>query len=244
MKKKIFVFCYSYQKKNLDDLFKLINLISNTYDITFTLVDQSSINKDNKYKNNKFILNYIHVPWDSISSPIEYKKYFLATSKFDYYLQIGDSVDFTIENLSSMLLFLDQNNNSILTHIEDSNEDFLISKSISRSFILGTKLSAARIKFPTFAKYNGEQEYIFYHAIKDGLTVYGVSSKIVTDKTIDLNKVDYVPFYLNHNYNAIAEELGLKKNKYEYNDVSYNIRKSKFDNILGERYINKTKIID
>lgn len=244
MKKNIFIFCYSYQKKNLDDLFKLINLISRSYSVTFALVDQSSINKDSKYKNNKFILNYIHIPWDSISSPIEYKKYFLSISKFDYYLQIGDSVDFTIESLSMMLSFLDQNNNSLLTYIEESNQEFLTCKVINRNFILGSKPCAAKIKFPTFAKYNGEQEYIFHHAIKDGLTVYGVSSKMVTDKTIDLNKLDYVPFYLNHNYNAIAKELGLKTNKYEYNDVSYNIRKSKFDNILGERYINKTKIID
>jgi hypothetical protein len=244
MKKNIGVFCYSYQKKNLDELFSLVEKISNNYNVMLTVIDQSSINKEDKYKPNRFFLNYIHIPWDSISSPIEYKKHFILTSKFDYYLQIGDQTKIDIEHLNNLILFLDKNESCLLTQSNLAQADFLVGTGINRNFIFAKKDSALKIKAPAFAKYNGEQEYIYHHATKDGLTVYEVSSKIVDDKTIDLNTVDYVPFNLNHNYNAIAEEVGLKKNRYEYNDVSYNIRKSKFDNILGERYINKTNVID
>lgn len=244
MKKNIAVFCYSYQKKNLDKLFNLIEKISNNYNVMLTVIDQSSINKEDKYKSNKFFLNYVHIPWDSISSPIEYKKHFLLTSRFDYYLQIGDETSIDLNHLNNLILFLDKNKNCLLTQNNLAQDDFLVSTKINRNFIFAKMDSALKIKAPAFAKYNGEQEYVYHHAIKDGLTVYEVSSKIVDDKTIDLNLVDYVPFNLNHNYNVIAEEVGLKKNRYEYNDVSYNIRKSKFDNILGERYINKTNVID
>lgn len=244
MKKTISVFCYSYQKKNLDELFTLVEKISNNYNVVLTVVDQSSINKEDKYKPNGFFLNYIHTPWDSISSPIEYKKHFLLTSMSEYYLQIGDQTNIDLEHLNSLILFLDKNKKCLITQNSWAQGDFLEGTKINRNFIFAKKDSALKIKVPAFAKYNGEQEYVYYHAAKDGLTVYEVSSKIVDDKTIDLNTVDYVPFNLNHNYNAIAEEVGLKKNRYEYNDVSYNIRKSKFDNILGERYINKTNVID
>jgi hypothetical protein len=244
MKKNIAVFCYSYQKKNLDELFNLVENISDKHNVMLTVVDQSSINKEDRYNPNAFFLNYIHTPWDSISSPIEYKKYSLSTSKFDYYLQIGDQTIIDIEHLNNLILFLDKNKNCLITQNNLAQGDFLVGTKINRNFIFAERESALKIKLPSFAKYNGEQEYVYYHAIKDGLTVYEVSSKIVDDKTIDLNTIDYVPFNLNHNYNAIAEEVGLKKNTYEYNDVSYNIRKSKFDNILGERYINKTNVID
>ena len=244
MKKTIGVFCYSYQRKNLDSLFELVCQISSEHNVMLTVVDQSSINKEEKYKPNGFFLNYVHVPWDSISSPIEYKKYFLLTSRFDYYLQVGDEVSLSSESLNNLILFLDKNKNCIVTQNSLTKQDFLVASQINRNFIFAERISAIKIKFPTFAKYNGEQEYVYHKAVEDGLTVYEVSSKMVDDKTLDLNKIDYVPFNLNHNYNAVAEELGLKKNKYEYNDVLYDIRKSKFDNVLGERYINKTNVID
>jgi hypothetical protein len=244
MKKTLFIFCYSYQKKNLEKIFAMADLFSSKYNVSLSIVDQSSNKKDNKVVSKKFSLNYVHVQWDSISSPIEYKKYFLIISKFDYYMHIGNDVDISLENLDKMIDFLEKNNNCLITQNKDATTDFVRSSLINRNFILASRASAIKINFPTFAKYNGEQEYIFYHAIKDGLTVYEVSSKMVYDNTVDLNSLDYVPFYLSHNYNKIAEEVGLKKNTYEYNDVSYNIRKSKFDNILGERYINKTNVID
>lgn len=246
MKKTIFIFCYSYQKKNLDSLFNMVKSFSNDYIVSFTLVDQSSINKEDKLPStsNSFLLNYIHVAWDSISSPIEYKKYFLITSKFDYYMQIGDQTDIGANVLNKAIEFLDTTDSCIITYDDIISGDFEAVPRINRNLIIATRLSSSKIKFPSFAKYNGEQEYIYYKAIENGLTVYGVSSKMVNDKTVDLNSLDYVPFYLNHNYNKIAEELGLIKNKHEYNDVSYDIRKSKFDAVLGERYINKTKIID
>lgn len=244
MKKTIAVFCYSYQRKNLDRLFELVGQISSEYNVVLTVVDQSSINKEDKYKPDGFFLNYIHVPWDSISSPIEYKKYFLLTSRSDYYLQVGDEVSLSLESLNNLIMFLDKNKSCIITQNSLAEHDFLVASQINRNFIFAERSSAIKINFPAFAKYNGEQEYVHYKAVKDGLTVYEVSSKMVDDKTLDLNKIDYVPFNLNHNYNAVAEELGLKKNKYEYNDVSYDIRKSKFDSVLGERYINKTNVID
>ena len=74
------------------------------------------------------------------------------------------------------------------------------------------------------------------------------------NNTLPLEKNGYVPFSLTHKYNKFIESnekkiidtfaIEIIPFPFEDNDIEYTIEKSETDKIGGERYLNKTRIIN
>jgi hypothetical protein len=79
-------------------------------------------------------------------------------------------------------------------------------------------------------------------------------TKLFQNNTLPLEDNGYVPFSLTHKYNKFIENnerniIGLFGIEvipfpFEDDDIEYTIEKSETDKIGGERYLNKTRIIN
>ena len=84
---------FSYKNKNLKKV--VDELILNTKNEIFIIVfDKHNLNRknlftDSVYKNK---VEYRHLNWDDIDSPINYKKQILYNSRSEYFLSISDDV--------------------------------------------------------------------------------------------------------------------------------------------------------
>jgi hypothetical protein len=103
-------------------------------------------------------------------------------------------------------------------------------------------------------KYNGEEEYISINLLQNEISLKCLFTTFYSDLSKNLSEEQYVPFSLNHGYNAFLNEYREMMNKYygvllldlpfSTDDVMYSIDKSKVDKIGGDRYLNKIKVIN
>ena len=94
MNSGIDILIYSYQNKNLfENIKKNIDTSSEKNKLFFYIIDQNNMDRS-KYidiENENVSIIYKYIKWDSIKSPIVYKKEFLEKSKNAYYMQCGDN---------------------------------------------------------------------------------------------------------------------------------------------------------
>ena len=113
MNSGIDILIYSYQNKNLfENIKKNIDSSSKKNKLFFYVIDQNNTDRS-KYidiENKNVDIVYKYVKWDSIRSPILYKKEFLEKSKNEYYMQCGDGTLLKENWDADFIEFSDQKN--------------------------------------------------------------------------------------------------------------------------------------
>lgn len=265
---------YSYRNKDLYNIVsRLVDSCSDKNNFIFKVVDQNNTIRDeiSLLSKNNIKVMYEYVFWDSIDSPIKYKQNFLNGIVSKYHLQISDRVtlpkDWDIDFLNicgdsiisgAGVRGYEIKNKFMLKKTFSDSMDFSESNVIDRDLIFSKTPILKSIGFPTNLKYYGEEEIMSFFAKIKNISIISMPSNIVYFKGDSLEDKDYVPFSLYHNYNDIInfykenvsrlQEFGTMKDIYPLpyisNDVEYDIRKSKIDMVGGERYLDKTAMVD
>lgn len=281
MKKTIAVILYSFQNKEIVSYVEnIINSSSGENDITVYVVDQNNINRKETFTNTfNSSVKYLFVSWDTIKSPIWYKEKFAEKSSAEYLLHLGDRVSLCngwdkilLENyINDNIVFSGNSLRKIFlsngyfldTYKIEENHVFQKTHSLDRNFIFSKRDNLVKIGYPTYLKYYGEQEAHTALLYDKNYEIYIVPEEIYADKTEKLDRLEYVPFSLTHNYNIFVDkylkrinsflnnisekfiEKGtfIKKIPFENNDVEYDQNKSEIDKIGGDRYLNAIKEI-
>lgn len=283
---EIDVFIYSYKGRIVKDVIRsLINNSSNNNKVNIILIDQNPIDRNAQFFE-EFGINYRYIFWDFQKSPIEYKRKALIHSRADFCMSLSDNVLMN-KNWDEELISLCKNDvvvsgsgkknfvtkNSFFVNIQTEHSD-IVTKSyiIDREFIFATSQTFKKFNFPVYLKYNGEQEIMSLDAFVNGIDVISAPSSL--SSVIGINTLDelYVPFSLNHNYNAALTALQCGFNKYRdfnnkqrslidfekavlfnfkdlsllpfsTNDVSYNPENLDFNAVDARRFVARTKSI-
>lgn len=272
--KDIGVFIYSFQNKNLiENLIDMAKKSSGLNNIYFYVVDQNNIERS---RNIDIDLNhckilYKYVKWDSIKSPISYKKDSFRILNKEYYMVCGDGVEFNHNWDQDLIQKMNEvryvnttiisgnnrivpfNKNRFLIGYEkiesDKNE---YNKFIDRDFMFCLSSDFRRFIFPEYLKYYGEIESVSL-AFKSS-KIMSMPSNFLINKTVPLENIQYVPFSLYHGYNEFISknkeslntiyESNIKALPFDGNDVEYDLNRSQTDKIGGNRYLNKTRTIN
>jgi hypothetical protein len=260
---------YSYQSKKLLETIEEIKDKSSKKNILyFYIIDQNNIDRTRMLDDPDFYksISYNYVKWDSIKSPIEYKQQAINYLNKTYYMQISDDVKLANNWDEYAIDFISNNQNSILTgnstvSLKNKNwfsiqpertesKKFNKVNYVDRNFLFGLTEDFKKINYPTYLKYNGEEEAISIDMINKGISMYNFP-----DEYLLINKnefaEDYVPFSINHNYNKFVSlykdeikkhfDLEIDFLPFEDSDVLYDPTQSQTDKIGGLRYINKIK---
>lgn len=131
-----------------------------------------------------------------------------------------------------------------------------------RDFIFCRMDDIKKIGYPSGFKFRGEEELMSLDAKIKGYEIFSVPTKYINNKTISLSDRQYVSFSLTHNYNNFIRFLEenndkisiykdycfnfdkLNKLPFENNDIYYDQKKGKFDDVDGIRYIERIRKID
>jgi hypothetical protein len=272
MNSGIDVLIYSYQNKNLfENIKKNINSSSKKNKLFFYIIDQNNVDRS-KYiniENENVEIMYKYIKWDSIKSPIIYKKEFLEKSKNEYYMQCGDNTLLKENWDAEFIEFVGTKNKVISGNYEYKIKNknlYFIEKTkkyidmykqvniIDRNLLFGKVEILSKIKYPINLKYFGEEESISLDLIKEGIEIYAAPTDHIKDNNIVLENEEYVPFSLYHGYNDFIEKnKEIMYNTYNVNllelpffddDVLYDVQKSKVDKMGGKRYLNDIKVIN
>jgi hypothetical protein len=265
---------FSYKNKNLKRA--VDQLIKNTKNPIFvSIVDQNNLDRKETFLSLGYSENvdYEHVFWDTISSPIEHKERVAEQTTQEYFLQISDDIlvkehwdvaliDF-LKNKKAIVsgvgqLSLKKDNLFFFKQDRSFSSNFTESGFIDRNFVFG-KTESLKGTFPSEVKYRGEEELMSLYLYNLGIKVYSAANGLYEDiqsRTIE-NK--YVPFSLNHNYNIAIREYGqapanflklininiddLYELPYPTNDVSYDPYSMAFQNMDGKKFLENVNSI-
>jgi hypothetical protein len=262
---------YGYKSKSLIDVASnAIKKQSGNNDIKFYLVDQHQLNRENKIDN----VDYDHIFWDNIKNPNEYKNKILVSSREDYFIQMGDGVYLNTnwdENLLSLhkniptsiisgnsLISLFIDNYKIKNNKEYSSQ-LALTNFINRNFIFSKTTVLRKIMFSKLLKYNGEEEEFSCKAFNNNIEIYCLPTEFYLDETKDLNYSSYVPFSLNHGYRYMVKLLKentkfvefhnidinkLKDIPFSTDDVIYDLNKSLYNKVQGEKFYDTFREIN
>jgi hypothetical protein len=262
---------YSYQNKNLfKTVSEIIDKSSQKNMLYFYIIDQNSVDRTRSLDQPDFYASivYKYVTWDSIKSPIEYKRDAFKSLNKKYYMQIGDDVSLAKDWDIHAVEFLKNNKNSILSGnstVTLKNKNWFMLEPervpsanfnkinyIDRNFIFALSEDFSIINQPTHLKYCGEEESISIDLINSGVDIYNFPDEYIS---INKNSVEdkYTPFSVTHNYNQFIEKYSneIQKNfninliqlPFEDNDVAYDTGQSQIDRMGGLRYLDRIKEI-
>ena len=270
----ISIFIYSYQKNDLYEYVEsLLNNLDENYIYEIKIVDQNNINRSDSFKSflNKSVF-YEYIIWDSINSPILKKQEFAKKTKNKYIMYLSDGIlplknfykdcinmieeDPCIISGHGKINFIKENQFLNKKNVTISNKYYL-NNYIDRYLIFCKTEIFNKISFPHHLKYLGEEEFMTVDAIKSGYKILSCPSNNVLFDFNSIEKSKYIPFSIFHKYNSFIEYyINNKKEFFDENyenlrsltfdgdDVLYDRMKSKFDKVLGIRYINKTNRIN
>lgn len=216
---------------------------------------------------------YKHTKWDSIKSPVAHKFDGSRILVCEYFMQCGEGVIFSKDwdlELTSKIESVRHKNQTIISgnhkmSFENKNlfmvkkntidtEDYAKVDMIDRDFIFCLSSDIKLLGYPTDLKYYGEEEQMSIDAKEKHYELICCPSRLYINNTVPLEKHGYVPFSLTHKYNAFAIfnkknvfsifGIDIKPLPFENDDVAYTIDKSETDKIGGERYLNRTRIIN
>lgn len=270
----ISIFLYSYRNKKLYSIIEnIVNSCSDENNFILKVVDQNNVYRGEitSLSNKRIKIIYDYIPWDSIDSPILYKQNFLNGIVSKYHLQISDRV-LLPNNWDKYFISLCKDNiisGSGYREYEIKNKFMLKKKNtltdtevkcriIDRNLIFTKTNILKSIRFPINLKYYGEEEMMSFIARIQNIDIISIPSHAVSFEGLELEERDYVPFSLYHNYNDIIkfykendsklQEFGKMSEIYPLpfmsNDVHYDIRRSKIDQVGGERYLGNTMMVD
>ena len=287
MTNDIDVIIYSYKGKLIKDVVN--SLIANSTgkrSINIILVDQHPLNRAKTFY--EFTnLYYNHVFWDFQVSPLFYKKDILSRSKSKYVMILGDNVLLNKDWDDKLVGFVENNNAVVsgnknikisqdslfyLTKNFSDSEDFIITNFIDRDLIFFDRNKLYNFDYPSYLKYNGEEEAFSLSIFTSGNDIYcspsNTFSKVGTSTIENL----YVPFSINHNYNEVLDLLiggsnsfvdlsnksrsvsefcnfhgidlsKINKLPFQTNDVNYDPADMNFNSVDARRFVARTKAI-
>lgn len=281
------VIIYSYKGKLVKDVIaSVIANASGNRKINIVLMDQHPLIRAKTFSEFPNIY-YNHIFWDLQVSPLSYKKDAVEHSNAEYILMLGDNVLLN-KNWDDILLGFSEVGSSIISgnqvvklyqeslfYIEKKltdTESFSLTNFIDRDFLFFPKQIFKEMMYPTYLKYNGEEEALSLTVFSSGIDIYCAPSEILSkvgSKTIeDL----YVPFSVNHNYNEVVDLLkngcnsfvstlssprsardfsdfhkidflNLNRLPFQTNDVSYDPANMNFNSVDARRFVARTKAI-
>jgi hypothetical protein len=216
---------------------------------------------------------YKHTKWDSIKSPVAHKFDGSRILASEYFMQCGDGVvmskdwDLSLVDKIESVRYKNQTiisgnhklefknkNLFMIEKIKSISEDYSDVDMIDRDFIFCLSSDIKRVGYPVNLKYYGEEEKMSLMIKEKHYHLLCCPTKLFENKTFPLEKNGYVPFSLTHKYNKFVESnekkiidtFGIEviPFPFEDSDIEYTIEKSETDKIGGERYLNKTRIIN
>jgi len=216
---------------------------------------------------------YKHTKWDSIKSPIAHKFDGSRILASEYFMQCGDGVvmskdwDVSLVDKIESVRYKNQTiisgnhklefknkNLFMIEKIKSVSEDYSDVDMIDRDFIFCLSSDIKRVGYPVELKYYGEEEKMSIMINQKHYHLLCCPTKLFQNNTLPLEDNGYVPFSLTHKYNKFIENnerniIGLFGIEvipfpFENDDIEYTIEKSETDKIGGERYLNKTRIIN
>ena len=282
----ILVLIYSYKGKNLKDV--VDNVFKNSSGkrkIKVIVSDQHPLNRRDTFSS--IDCSYFHIFWDFITSPCHHKNSFIRTNLSKYSLILGDSV-MVPKNWDDDLVSLVEENNCVISgsgktvlgieslfFLKKENihsDSFSVTQYIDRDFIFVLTSFLSEVKYPTYLKYNGEEESLSVKIFTKGVDIYSAPSNYYKKVSENLIGEIYVPFSLNHNYNEAISLLQNGSNSFENinglersvedfnifhgnifqhlnnlpfhtNDVEYDPQALSFNKVDARRYLGNTKAI-
>lgn len=216
---------------------------------------------------------YKYTKWDSIKSPIAHKFDGSRILVCDYFMQCGDGVymskDWDIKLIEKMES-VRYNNQTIISGnhkleyknknlfmveaVKSKSEDYSPVKMIDRDFIFCLSSDIKWLGYPTYLKYYGEEEQMSIDINRKHYNLLCAPTELFINNTIPLERHGYVPFSLTHKYNDFVKDndknvrglfgVDIKQLPFNNDDIAYVIDKSETDKIGGERYLNRTRIIN
>jgi hypothetical protein len=288
MMSDISVIIYSYKGKVLKNVIE--NLLDNASDrnrLHFKVIDQHPLKRDNIFEK-ELACAYTHIFWDWQNSPIGYKKTMLDATTEKYTLFISDNifvqkdwdiqlVDFIKDSKNVVSgnnkVRLEKQGHFFIKKNYNAHAGFELTQFIDRSFVFGkTSTFNQGVVLPEYLKYNGEEECLSVELFTSGSDIFSAPYSMYN--SINKNTLDelYVPFSLNHNYNAAIDLMqngfnefvsvagrertvedfnifhnnifkSLSKLPFQTNDVEYDPMNLNFNSVDARRFVARTKAI-
>lgn len=241
------IFIYSYKGKILRDVITTLKENSSkTNKINIGIVDQHPLDRKQLFKN-ELGCGYTHVFWDHQTTPMIHKNNAIRSSTSNYLMMLSDNVllekDWDIKLIqyfNEKQAFLSGNHSIELAaknlfYIEtkkDSVDNLVKTNFIDRSLVFASTELFRKTLYPTYLKYNGENEHMSLDLFTQGIDIFSVPTNTYTEVGLTALEEHYVPFSINHNYNEVVDLMHNGKNS--YTDMSNRIRSvedfSKFHN--------------
>jgi hypothetical protein len=259
---------FSYKNKNLKRV--VDELILNTKNEIFIVVfDKHNLNRENLFSDliYKDKVEYHHVVWDEIKSPIDYKREVLDNSSSEYFLCISDdilvsknwdeeSIDFLktkdVVLSGSGELTLKKKNLFFFKQIRQNSLSFNKTSFIDKNFIF-CKTSSLQEVYPKNLKYFGEDEMLSLNLFNKKVEVFSLPSSLYKDLLVRSIENSYTTFSLEHNYSLVVEEYkkapeeflvncGIDRDTlyplpYTHNDVEYNPNELSFQDLDARKFV-------
>lgn len=216
---------------------------------------------------------YKHTKWDSIKSPIAHKFDGSRILVCEYFMQCGDGIemskdwDISLVDKMESVRYKDQTiisgnhkleyknkNLFMIEKVKVDTEEYAPVKMIDRDFIFCLSSDIKWLGYPTDLKYYGEEEKMSIDINHKHYDLLCAPTELFANNTVPLESHGYIPFSLTHKYNDFVKEnyknirgllgLDIKPLPFDNDDIAYVIDKSETDKIGGERYLNRTRIIN
>ena len=259
---------FSYKNKNLKRV--VDELILNTKNEIFIVVfDKHNLNRKNLFSDSvyKNKVEYKHVVWDEIKSPIDYKKEILHNSNSEYFLSISDdilvsknwdeeSINF-LKTTNAVLsgsgkLNLEKKNLFFFKQLREKSLSFNKTNFIDKNFIF-CRTSILKGVYPNNLKYFGEDEMLSLNLFNKNTEIFSLPSGLYKDLLVRSIENSYTTFSLEHNYNLVVEAYkkapeeflaacGIDKDAlyplpYAHNDVEYDPDGLSFQDLDARKFV-------
>lgn len=281
------VVIYSYKGKLVKDVISsVVANSSNKRKINVVLMDQHPLIREKLFADFSN-LYYNHIFWDIQVSPLFYKNDVVNHSKAEYILILGDNVLLNKDWDEQLVDFVNKTNYVVsgnknvsisqdsLFYLEKSltdSESFSVTNFIDRDFIFFQRDKFKKFDYPTYLKYNGEEEALSLSIFASGTDIYCAPSQTITKVGKSTIEELYVPFSINHNYNEVVQLLHTGSNSFndgsswsrsvkdfsdfhgidflninrlpfQTNDVDYDPANMNFNSVDARRFVARTKAI-
>jgi hypothetical protein len=224
MTNSIKVVVYTYKGSGLQDCIEsLYNNVSEESEIFVTVYDQHPLVRSSKLPDS---VNYEHIFWDHMYTPINYKKKEALLNDCDYFLSISADISFNKNWDLELIEFLRTNEHSIISgqgkatlgikdkyflnayrSMSSASDGFVLSGYIDRNMLFCDSDTAKRIEFPVEQKYLGEEEFISLDAFRKHIRVFSCPSGYYLDNMERTLENLYTPFSTEHLYNNFIDYI-------------------------------------
>jgi hypothetical protein len=229
IQKHIDVIIYSYKGKILKNTVdNIVKMSSGNNIIKIKIFDQFPLNRKDVF--NEFSnLEYIHIFWDHIKSPCIYKFNAIKTSSSDYMLVVADNVELAknwdinlINFVGNKHLIVSGNGKTKISHNGiyylskevDFSDTYNLTNWIDRGFIFSQSITLRSIPYPTYVKYNGEEEIASATYFCNNIDIFSTPTNMYNKIGINSLENTYHTFSKDHNYNELIKLLKTGENKY------------------------------